>query len=118
MGESVSIKELAEQMIRFYGFEPGTDIPIVYTGLREGEKLLEKLHADSETPEPTEQPRVLKLHRRTLINGRITSVLERLRPICFHDSQCPGVFRNRRALRAVLEEVIPGIGPSSLEPEF
>jgi len=118
MGESVSIKELAEQMIRFYGFEPGTDIPIVYTGLREGEKLLEKLHADSETPEPTEQPRVLKLHRKTLINGRITSVLERLRPICFHDPQCSGVFRNRRALRAVLEEVIPGIGPSSLEPEF
>jgi FlaA1/EpsC-like NDP-sugar epimerase len=118
MGESVSIKELAEQMIRFYGFEPGTDIPIVYTGLREGEKLLEKLHADSEVPEPTEQPRVLKLKRKTLINGRITSVLDRLRPICFHDPACPGVFRNRRVLRAVLEEVIPGIGPSSREPEF
>jgi FlaA1/EpsC-like NDP-sugar epimerase len=118
MGESVSIKDLAEQMIRFYGFEPGADIPIVYTGLREGEKLLEKLHADSEVPEPTEQPRVLKLKRKTLINGRITSVLDRLRPICFHDPACPGVFRNRRALRVVLEEVIPGIGPSSLEPEF
>ena len=118
MGESVSIRELAEQMIRFYGFEPGADIPIVYTGLREGEKLLEKLHADSETPESTEQPRVLKLRRKSLINGKITSVLDRLRPICFHDPQCPGVFRNRRALRAVLEEVIPGIGPSSVEPEF
>jgi FlaA1/EpsC-like NDP-sugar epimerase len=118
MGESVSIRELAEQMIRFYGFEPGTDIPIVYTGLREGEKLLEKLHADTEIPEPTEHPRILKLHRKTLINGRITSVLERLRPICFHDPQSPRVFRNRRDLRAVLEEVIPGIGPSSAEPEF
>jgi FlaA1/EpsC-like NDP-sugar epimerase len=118
MGESVSIKELAEQMIRFYGFEPGTDIPIVYTGLREGEKLLEKLHADSETPEPTEQARILKLRRKTLINGRITSVLDRLRPICFHDPQSPHVFRNRRALRAVLEEVIPGIGPSGAEPDF
>jgi FlaA1/EpsC-like NDP-sugar epimerase len=118
MGESVSIKELAEQMIRFYGFEPGADIPIVYTGLREGEKLLEKLHADSETPEPTEQAGILKLRRKTLINGRITSVLERLRPICFHDPQSPQVFRNRRALRAVLEEVIPGIGPSCDEPEF
>ncbi len=105
-------------MIRFYGFEPGTDIPIVYTGLREGEKLLEKLHADTEIPEPTEHPRILKLHRKTLINGRITSVLERLRPICFHDPQSPRVFRNRRDLRAVLEEVIPGIGPSSAEPEF
>ncbi|MGA2642360.1 MAG: nucleoside-diphosphate sugar epimerase/dehydratase [Spirochaetia bacterium] len=118
MGESVSIKELAEQMIRFYGFEPGTDIPIVYTGLREGEKLLEKLHADTETPEPTEQARIMKLRRKTLINGRITSVLERLRPICFHDPHSPHVFRNRHALRAVLEEVIPGIGPSSAEPEF
>jgi FlaA1/EpsC-like NDP-sugar epimerase len=118
MGESVSIKELAEHMIRFYGFEPGTDIPIVYTGLREGEKLLEKLHADSETPEPTEQARILKLRRKTLINGRILSVLDRLRPICFHDPQSPHVFRNRRALRAVLEEVIPGIGPSSAEPDF
>ena len=118
MGESVSIQDLAEQMIRFYGFEPGTDIPIVYTGLRRGEKLSEKLHADSETPEPTEQARILKLRRKSLINGRITSVLERLHPICYHDPQSPHVFRNRRALRAVLEEVIPGIGPSSAEPEF
>jgi FlaA1/EpsC-like NDP-sugar epimerase len=118
MGESVSIRELAEQMIRFHGFEPGTDIPIVYTGLRRGEKLLEKLHADTETPEPTEQARILKLRRKTLINGRIMSVLERLLPICFHDPQSPHVFRNRRVLRAVLEEVIPGIGPSGAEPEF
>jgi FlaA1/EpsC-like NDP-sugar epimerase len=118
MGESVSIRELAEQMIRFYSFEPGIDIPIEYTGLRRGEKLLEKLHADSETPEPTEHPKILKLRRKTLINGRITSVLERLRPICFHDPEYPHQFRNRRALRAVLEEVIPGIGPAGEEPEF
>jgi len=118
MGEDVSIKDLAEQMIRFYGFEPGSDIPIVYTGLREGEKLLEKLHADTEVPEPTPQARIMKLRRKTLINGRIHSVLDRLRPICFHDPEHPQLFRNRRALRAVLEEVIPGIGPSVNEPEF
>jgi FlaA1/EpsC-like NDP-sugar epimerase len=118
MGESVSIKDLAEQMIRFYGFEPGEDIAISYTGLRDGEKLLEKLHADTEIPEPTEHSKILKLQRKTLINGRITSVLERLRPICFHDAAQPGLFRNRRALRCVLEEVIPGIGPSHEEPEF
>jgi FlaA1/EpsC-like NDP-sugar epimerase len=118
MGESVSIKELAEQMIRFYGFEPDRDIPIVYTGLRKGEKLLEKLHADSEIPVATEHPKILSLRRKTLINGRITAVLERLRPICFHDPQHPSMFRNRRALREVLEEVIPGIGPTAEEPEF
>jgi FlaA1/EpsC-like NDP-sugar epimerase len=118
MGESVSIRELAEQMIRFYGFEPGEDIPIVYTGLRNGEKLLEKLSADTEVPQPTEHSKILKLQRKTLINGRITSVLERLRPICYHDPAHPGQFRNRRALRTILEEVIPGIGPSQTEPEF
>ena len=118
MGESVSIRELAEQMIRFYGYEPHEDIRIVYTGLRTGEKLLEKLHADTEVPELTEHPKILKLKRRTLINGRIIPVLERLRPICYHDPAQLALFRNRRALREVLEEVIPGIGPAHEEPEF
>jgi FlaA1/EpsC-like NDP-sugar epimerase len=118
MGESVSIKDLAEQMIRFYGFEPGSDIPIQFTGLRKGEKLEEKLYAQGETPEPTEHSKILKLQRKTLINGRITSVLERLHPICFHDPQNANVFRNKKALRAVLEEVIPGISPSIDESEF
>jgi len=118
MGESVSIRELAEQMIRFYGYEPHEDIRIVYTGLRTGEKLLEKLHADTEVPELTEHPKILKLKRKTLINGRIVPVLERLRPICYHDPAEPALFRSRRALRAVLEEVIPGIGLAHEEPEF
>jgi FlaA1/EpsC-like NDP-sugar epimerase len=118
MGESVSIKELAEQMIRFYGYVPGEEISLAYTGLRKGEKLLEKLHADSETPEPTEHPKILKLRRKTLINGRIVSVLERLRPICFRDSQSAALFRNKRALRGILQEVIPGIGQGQEEPEF
>ena len=118
MGESVSIKDLAEQMIRFYGYEPGADIPLSYTGLRKGEKLLEKLYADTETPEQTEHPKILKLRRKTLINGRIVPVLERLRPICFRDAQCAALFRNKRALREVLQEVIPGIGLAREEPEF
>ncbi len=118
MGESLSIRELAEQMIRFYGFEPEEDIKISYTGLRKGEKFTEKLHADTEIPEPTEHHKILKLKRKTLINGRITGVLDRLRPICFFDEQNKKVFRNRRALRSVLEEVIPGLGPASEEPEY
>ncbi len=118
MGESLSIRELAEQMIRFYGYEPDEDIKIVYTGLRKGEKLQEKLYAEGESPEATSSRRILKLKRKTLINGRINSVLDRLRPICFHDKEKPAVFRNKRELRRVLEEVIPGIGPSADESEF
>lgn len=118
MGESIAIRELAEQMIRFYGYEPGDDIRIIYTGLRKGEKITEKLFASSETPELTEHPKILKLKRKTLINGRIASVLERLRPICFFDRENADVFRNRHELRRMLSEVIPGVGSLTEEPEY
>lgn len=43
MGEAVSIVDLAKEMIRLSGFEPDRDIPIVFTGIRPGEKLFENI---------------------------------------------------------------------------
>jgi FlaA1/EpsC-like NDP-sugar epimerase len=117
MGESVRIRELAEQMIRFYGFEPHEDIRLIFTGLRPGEKLEERLFAPTEVPEPTGEPRILKLKRKTLINGRIAAVLDRLSPVCFFDPARPALYRNRVELRRVLGDVIPGITLSAGEPE-
>ncbi len=48
MGEPVRIDQLARQLIRLHGLRPEVDIPIVYTGLRPGEKLWEEIFYDAE----------------------------------------------------------------------
>jgi len=48
MGEQISILDLATNMIKLYGMEPGKDIEIVYTGTRHGEKLNEELISENE----------------------------------------------------------------------
>ena len=54
MGKPVKILELAESMIRLSGFEPYTDIDIIETGLRPGEKLYEELLIKTEELDRTE----------------------------------------------------------------
>ncbi|UCG77265.1 MAG: polysaccharide biosynthesis protein [Nitrospirota bacterium] len=53
MGEQISIKEMAENLIALSGFIPYEDIEIDYTGLRPGEKLYEELFDDTEKIEGT-----------------------------------------------------------------
>lgn len=53
MGEPVRIDDLARNMIRLSGLEPYLDIPIVYTGLRPGEKLYEELLLSGEGMQKT-----------------------------------------------------------------
>ena len=54
MGEQISILDLATNMIKLYGMEPGKDIDIIFTGPKHGEKLNEELFAEGEEPEKTE----------------------------------------------------------------
>jgi FlaA1/EpsC-like NDP-sugar epimerase len=116
MGEPVLIRELAEQMIRLYGYEPGTDIPIVYMGLRPGEKLQERLWAEGDNPLATEYPKLLVLDRKYALNGKLDAVLESLRPICFFREESPQAFRNRRMLRETLKRIIPDLRLPDDEP--
>lgn len=59
MGQPVKIADLAKNMIRLAGFEPGKDIEITYTGLRPGEKLYEELLNQKEITIPTKNKKIL-----------------------------------------------------------
>ena len=117
MGEPILIRDLAEQMIRFYGFEPGEEIPLEYIGLRPGEKLVESLWSTDETPLETEFPRIRRISR----NGarpNVEEILAALRPVCFFDRAHPERYRNRRELRETVRRFIPTTPVHDDEPEY
>ncbi|MEW6408954.1 MAG: nucleoside-diphosphate sugar epimerase/dehydratase [Nitrospirota bacterium] len=58
MGEQIKIVDIAKELIRLNGLEPDIDIPIVFTGIRPGEKLYEELLTDTEGIEPTVHPKI------------------------------------------------------------
>lgn len=59
MGEPVKILDLAKKMIQLAGYEPGKDIGISFTGLRQGEKLYEELLNKEEEVIPTHHKKIL-----------------------------------------------------------
>ncbi len=58
MGEAVRIDDMARRMIELSGLVPDVDIPIVYTGLKPGEKEYEELITDDEDVVRTDLDRI------------------------------------------------------------
>ncbi len=63
MGEPVRIMDLAHNMVRLSGMEPGRDIQIEVTGVRPGEKLHEELFNLDEDVRPTRYGGILRATR-------------------------------------------------------
>ena len=103
MGEPVRIRDLAEQLIRFHGYEPETDIKIEYIGLRPGERLDESLLSGDEIPALTDYSRILRINRKTPSTLDVNKLLDDLRPICTLDQSKPKVYRSSKELLSTLE---------------
>ncbi|WP_421903767.1 polysaccharide biosynthesis protein [Maridesulfovibrio sp.] len=61
MGEPIKIADMARDLIRLSGKEPDKDIEIIFTGLREGEKLYEELITEGEGIVRTEHDKIMVL---------------------------------------------------------
>jgi FlaA1/EpsC-like NDP-sugar epimerase len=60
MGEPVRVCDLATDLIRLSGLEPGLDIEVHFTGARPGEKLYEELFFKGAQMVPTDHPKILR----------------------------------------------------------
>lgn len=101
MGEQIRILDLAEDLIRLSGLEPGRDIEIVFTGVRPGEKLREELWESDKTYDPTAHPDVFRSTAENMITSENLKLnLARLAELV-QQSQ-PGEIID------LLDEVVPG----------
>jgi len=101
MGMPVRILDLALDMIRLCGYEPYTDIPIQFSGVRPGEKIHERLISGDCRMESSRWPGISVVHRpRNFAPGEIPEMLKILRHLTRHGTE--------EELRLLLEETVPG----------
>ena len=100
MGEPITIRYLAEQMIVLAGKQVGQDIDLTYIGLRPGEKLAEELFHEQEGLSATGHDKILLArHRREPNWPRLTAWISGLEAACERYDEA--------SLRAMLAQFIP-----------
>jgi len=109
MGEQIRILDLAEDLIRLSGLEPGTDIDVVFTGIRPGEKLSEELWDKWAQYEPTSHPDIVLLADEDVLSGtELTQIVNELIHLAREG--------DGSAIISILDECIPGAAVSSTPP--
>lgn len=101
MGEPVKVVDLAHDMIRLCGYEPEVDIPVIFTGIRPGEKLHEELTEVEETLVAAPSKGFSIVHRpEYLVSDEISEMLAQMQKF-ISDGKA-------KETRDLLQEMIPG----------
>ncbi len=109
MGQQVRILDLAEDLIRLSGLQPGKDIEIVYTGIRQGEKLSEDLWEHGHPFLPTSHPDIYRAENQEELCGEnlIKVMQELLRLANEGDTE---------TIMKMFDELIPGAAVRATPP--
>jgi len=103
MGAPVKIDDLARNLIKLSGLQPGKDIQVIYTGLRPGEKLYEEKLMAEEGMQKT--PNDL-IHIGSPIPMDVDHFLERLKLLM------KAAYENDDAIRDAVAELVPTYHPA------
>lgn len=106
MGDSVKIKDLAENLIRLSGKIPGKDVLIEYTGLRPGEKLYEELLTEGEGIKETRHEKIKVLECGKIDTESIYACIDEL------EFACKGGSFDE--IKRLLKKLVPEYQPSDL----
>ena len=109
MGEPVKIVDLARELIRLSGLRPGTDIDIVFTGARPGEKLFEELSTKGEDMAATSHEKIFVWRNRPSDSEQIKHILEKL--------QAAVASASNGTIVQTLQEVVPEFHPPDISGE-
>jgi FlaA1/EpsC-like NDP-sugar epimerase len=100
MGQPVRIMDLAEDLIRLSGLEPGKDIEITFTGIRPGEKLSEDLWGDGMEYGKTDHPEIFRaVAEEAVIPQDLDKIVDELQHLA-QEGEAPAVIH-------LLDETIP-----------
>ncbi len=117
MGEPIKILTLAEQIIKFSGFEPYKEMDIKFIGARRGERLTEPLWLTEENPTPTQYKKILKLKNIPPATFSTDELLQKLYPVCYFSKENSGIYRDRELLVKILREAVPSLDEFYREEE-
>ncbi len=109
MGEQVRILDLAEDLIRLSGLEPGRDVEIVFTGIRPGEKLSEDLWDSGNAFAKTLHPDISQLSGNEDLRGeKLKKSIDEIIRLAQEGDQ--------QAVLGMMDDLIPGASVRSMPP--
>jgi FlaA1/EpsC-like NDP-sugar epimerase len=110
MGKPIRIVQLAKDLIRLSGFEPGVDIPIVFTGLRPGEKLYEELQLLNEQKVSTSHKKIM------ILKDKISHMPWEIFKVNIKELINSAEILDSRKIQLLLGQIIPTYSSRFFEP--